>query len=218
MSKWKKLQRSDSLRRELVANVSHDLKTPLATLRGYMETLLLKEEDLAETERREYLTIAIKHCVRLNRLVNELFELAKLDSEETRLNPEDFNIDELIYDIAQKFSLNAKDKNISINIRASNDSASVVSADIALIERALENLIENAVHYTDINGTISITVEKQNNFAEISVNNTGKAIPEKDLPQLFDRFYQSPDRSKESRGHSGLGLAYYKKDNRSPLQ
>ena len=205
-----KLQKSDSLRRELVANVSHDLRTPLATLRGYMETLLLKEDNLTEADRKEYLKIAIKHCVRLNVLVNELFELAKLDSEEIKVKPEPFNINELVYDTTQKFSLMAKEKNIQINIDIEKESI-VISADIALIERALENLIENAIHYTNKDGAITIAVSEEKDSAKISVNNTGKAIPEKDLPLLFDRFYQSADRVKDGQSHSGLGLAITKK-------
>ncbi len=205
-----RLQKSDSLRRELVANVSHDLRTPLATLRGYMETLLLKEKNLSEADRRKYLKIAIKHCVRLNELVNELFELAKLDSEEIKLKPEPFNINELVYDIAQKFSLKANEKSVSVNINIKKEST-IVHADIALIERALENLIENAIHYTEKDGTITITVGEEKDDAEIKVNNTGKTIPGEDLPLLFDRFYKSSDRAGDDKGHSGLGLAITKK-------
>lgn len=205
-----RLQKSDTLRRELVANVSHDLRTPLATLKGYMETLLLKEDNLEEADRKEYLKIAIKHCVRLNELVNELFELAKLDSEEIKLTFEPFNLSELIYDITQKFNLKAKQKNIKMTINIKKEST-VVIADIALIERSLENLIENAINYADKDGTITITVTEGKNSAEISVNNTGKKIPEKDIPLLFDRFYQAADREKDGKGHSGLGLAITKK-------
>lgn len=207
-----RLQKSDSLRRELVANVSHDLRTPLATLRGYMETLLLKEDNLSAADRREYLKIAIRHCVRLNKLVNELFELAKLDSEEIKLRPELFNINELVYDIIPKFYLKAKEKDVSINIDTDVKST-VVTADIALIERVLENLIENAVHYTNKGGTVTVTVKipEDKDSAVISVNNTGAPIPEKDLSLLFDRFYQAADRVKNDRDHSGLGLAITKK-------
>ena len=175
-----------------------------------METLLLKEENLSEADRREYLKIAIKHCVRLNELVNELFELAKLDSEEIKLKPEPFNINELLYDIAQKFSLKAKEKAVSVNIDINKEST-IVHADIALIERALENLIENAIHYTKKDGTVTITVTEEKDNAEINVNNTGKAIPGENLPLLFDRFYQSSDSTGDDRRHSGLGLAITKK-------
>ena len=205
-----RLQKSDSLRRELVANVSHDLRTPLATLRGYMETLLLKEDNLTEAEQKEYLKIAIRHCVRLNELVNELFELAKLDSEEIKLKPEPFNINELVYDIVQKFRLKAKEKDVLISINMEKEST-IIDADIALIERALENLIENAIHYTNKAGTVTIALSEEKGTVKISVNNTGKAIPPEELPFLFDRFFQSTKRVKDGQGHSGLGLAITKK-------
>ena len=145
-----------------------------------------------------------------NKLVNDLFELAKLDSEEIKPSPEPFNINELVYDIAQKFSLKAKEKNVQIKIDIKTESI-IISADIALIERALENLIENAIHYTDKNGAITVEVSEEKDSAEISVNNTGKKIPEKDIPLLFDRFYQSSGRVKDGQDHSGLGLAITKK-------
>ena len=108
------LQTTDHLRRELVANVSHDLRTPLATLQGYIETLLIKESDLSQQQRNQYLQIAIKHCARLNKLVAELFELARLDASETKLKPEVFNLVELTEDIIQKFSLCQVEKNINV--------------------------------------------------------------------------------------------------------
>jgi two-component system OmpR family sensor kinase len=209
-SQMEKLQKSDSMRRELVANVSHDLRTPLATLQGYIETLLLKEESLTGEERRKYLEIAIKHCVRLNRLVNDLFELAKLDSGDMKPRPESFNIIDLIQDLIQKFQLKAKEKDIKIDVNTRKE-LSYVFADIALIERALENLIENAIHYTDMGGTIELILEKEEEDISIGVRNSGKIIPDKDIPLIFDRFYQLNRSSKDKIGHSGLGLAITKK-------
>jgi signal transduction histidine kinase len=104
------LKNSDKERREMVANVSHDLRTPLATLRGYIETLLLKEEDLSREKRRYYLEIAIRHCERLSKLVDELMELAKLESLETKVSQESFNLAELAQDVTQKFRLRAEEK------------------------------------------------------------------------------------------------------------
>jgi signal transduction histidine kinase len=95
------LKQADTMRRELVANVSHDLRTPLATLQGYIETLLLKNESLTEKDRHHHLEIAIRHCQRLSNLVDELFELAKLDSREIQVQCEPFNISELAQDVVQ---------------------------------------------------------------------------------------------------------------------
>jgi signal transduction histidine kinase len=118
-AQMEKLRKSEALRRELVANVSHDLRTPLATLHGYMETLLLKDTSLTDEQRRNYLEIAITHCERLSQLVSELFELAKLDSDEISVKREPFNLSELVQDVAQKFQLKAKEKGIHISMPTS---------------------------------------------------------------------------------------------------
>jgi signal transduction histidine kinase len=148
--------------------------------------------------------------VRLNRLVNDLFELAKLDSEDMKPRSESFNIKDLIQDLLQKFQLKAEEKNINIEVNMRNE-LPLVFADIALIERALENLIENAIHYTDKGGTIELVLELEEGDISIGIGNSGKTIPDKDIPLIFDRFYQLNRSSKDKTGHSGLGLAITKK-------
>jgi signal transduction histidine kinase len=204
------LRKSDAVRRELVANVSHDLRTPLATLQGYIETLLLKEDSLTEEERRNYLEIAIKHCKRLSELVTELLELAKLDSDEISLHREAFNLSELVQDVVQKFQLNAKEKHISIVTEAEKE-LPFVNADIALIERALENLIGNAIHYTSQGGSISLVLSPEKEDISVRVSDTGQGIPKEELPHIFNRFYQLDKSRKGEPGHSGLGLAITKR-------
>src|SRR3954447_19307179 len=107
------LKRNDELRRELVANVSHDLKTPIATLQGYVDTLLLKESVLSAEDRRSYLSIASRSCERLGKMVGDLIELAKLDAHEVTLQSEPFSIGELMQDIAQKFELQGSRKQVA---------------------------------------------------------------------------------------------------------
>ena len=160
------LKKTDTLRRELVANVSHDLRTPLATLQGYIETLLLKETSLSEEERRNYLKIAIQHCEHLSRLVAELFELAKLDSEETIVHRESFSLGELVQDVVQKFALSAQGKDIDIITNIGKE-LPFVSADIGLMERVLENLIENALRHTPAGGTISLVLTPDSKAATV---------------------------------------------------
>jgi len=204
------LQTTDHLRREMVANVSHDLRTPLATLQGYIETLLIKESDLSSTQRQDYLRIAIKHCDRLNKLVAELFELAKLDASEAQPNPENFNIAELIEDIIQKFSLQAQEKNIQL--KKQYDSIDLfVYADISLIERAIENLLENALRFTDKNGLICVSLINTEGQVTINIQDNGMGIPEAELPFIFDRFYQLDKNRQCESNHSGLGLAIVKR-------
>jgi signal transduction histidine kinase len=183
------LKTTDQLRRELVANVSHDLRTPLATLQGYIETLLIKESDLTEQERRIYLQTAIKHCTRLNRLVAELFELARLDACETKPQQEVFNLAELIEDVIQKFTLPSKQKNIQL--LAKYDSTTLfVYADISLIERVLENLLENSLRFVSVGGIITIALVEQDQQIQVQVCDNGVGIPSSELPLIFDRFYQ----------------------------
>ncbi len=203
------LKSSDKMRRELVANVSHDLRTPLATLQGYIETLLIKEDQYSEAERRQYLEIAIKHCRRLNKLVNELLELAKLESPEMKINMEPFNLKELAWDILQKFTLKAKQRKININTNFETP-IPFAMADIALVERMFENLIENAIHYTPENGSIGIQIIHEKDIV-IEISDTGPGIPEHEVPHIFKRFYQSEKGRKGTKTHSGLGLAITKK-------
>lgn len=199
------LKASDKMRRELVANVSHDLRTPLATLQGYIETLLIKENQYTPEERRHYLDIAIRHCRRLNTLVTELLELARLESARMDLSLEPFDLRELIQDICQKFSLTAEQKEIELR-QQFESSVPLVEADIALIERALENLIENALSYTPEKGKVSVSVSLETGVM-IRISDTGPGIPEKELPHIFNRFYRSDPFSKRNQEHSGLGLA-----------
>jgi len=142
-----RLRQTDALRRELVANVSHDLRTPLATLRGYVETLLIKEPSLTAAERRQFLEIASKQSERLGRLVEELFELAKLDSRETVPHTEPFAISELVQDVAQKFRLQADARGVQIDTDV-RPAAGFVHGDIGLIERVLDNLLDNALRHS----------------------------------------------------------------------
>ena len=204
------LKKTDTLRRELVANVSHDLRTPLATLQGYIETLLLKERTLSEEERRNYLQIVIRHCEHLNKLVSELFELAKLDSEETIVHQEPFSLEELVQDVVQKFSLAAQKKNINIITNIGKE-LPYVTADIGLVERVLENLLENALRHTPECGTISMVLTPDNRNVTVQVIDTGSGIPQEELSHIFDRFYQVDKSRKERQGGAGLGLAIAKR-------
>ncbi len=204
------LRKSDRERRQLVANVSHDLRTPLATLQGYIETLLIKDSDLSLEERKSYLETAIRHCERLNRLVNELLELAKLESFEINLCRERFNPGELVYDVVQKFKLKAAAKDIDLTARIDSE-LPFVSADIGMIERVLENLIENALTYTPAGGNVKIDLTAGRQDVFIRISDTGQGIPPAELPYIFNRFYQLDKSRKDTLGHSGLGLAIAKR-------
>jgi len=205
-AQMEKLKESDMLRRELVTNVSHDLRTPLATLQGYIETLFLKDGNLTAEDRKNHLQIAIRHCERLSKLVDELFELAKLDSREIRVRYEPFNLSELAHDVVQKFELSAREKQISIQIDQPQR-IPFANADIAMVERVIENLVENALRHTPTCGSIQLTINPQNEDISICVSDTGSGISEEDLPFIFDRFYQREKSQTDKTGYAGLGLA-----------
>jgi signal transduction histidine kinase len=205
-----KVEESDAMRRELIANISHDLRTPLANLQGYIETLLLKNGSLADEERRHYLQISIQYCERLNTLIEDLFELAKLDARNTVVNREPFSMGELVQDVVQKFTLKARKRNVGIVTNISRE-LPFVNADIALIERVLENLLDNALRHTPEEGSVSIVMNHEDGNIAIQVRDTGEGIPQKDLPRIFDRFYQLDRSRRGASGHSGLGLSITKK-------
>lgn len=204
------LQETDTLRRELVANVSHDLRTPLTSLHGYLETLLMKEGTLSSQEQRSYLEIATKHSEQLGTLIAELFELTKLDSLEMEPHLEPFSLSDLVQDVVQQFQLLAQKKVIKLQINVHAQLPFVV-ADIGLIERVLENLIENALRYTPEGGTITVALIPSENHIAVHVTDTGCGIPAHDLPYIFDRFYQVKKNQQEKSEGLGLGLAIAKR-------
>jgi signal transduction histidine kinase len=204
------LEEQDRLRREMIANVSHDLRTPLTHLQGYIETVLLKEESLAPEARREYLEIALRHGERLGRLVSDLFELAKLDALREPIERERLPIGELVQDVAQKFSLNARDRGVSL-ITGLEGGNNIILADVGLMECALENVLENALRYTPEGGSIDIRIAVADQWLKIEIQDTGPGIDPEDVPQVFDRFYRANRPTDEDDRGAGLGLAIAKR-------
>jgi signal transduction histidine kinase len=204
------LEAKDQLRRVLVANVSHDLRTPLATLHGYLETLLLKDAQLEPEERRRYVEIATRHSERLGKLISELFELSKLDSRETEVHPEAFSLAELVQDVTQEFQLVAREKEIELNVQFESQ-LPFVWADIRLLERAVENLVENALRHTPSGGSVTVSLQKENDLVRMDVTDTGCGIPGEALGHIFDRFYRVRSNGTHNTEGAGLGLAITKR-------
>ncbi|MBI5197792.1 MAG: HAMP domain-containing protein [Nitrospirae bacterium] len=210
LDQMKTLQQTDALRRELVANVSHDLRTPLASLQGYIETLLLKEGKLTPEEQKAYLETAACHGERLSKLVSELFELAKLDAHEVQPHFEPFSLGELVQDVTQKFHLSSEKKQIRLQTHFRAD-LPFVRADIGLIERALDNLLDNALRYTPQGGTVTLSIDQENRQETgklvVRVSDTGCGIPPDEIPRIFDRFYRVQRNTPGETQGAGLGLA-----------
>ena len=204
------LRATDELRRDLVANVSHDLRTPLATLQGCVETALLKDDALGREERRDYLQLALRHCQRLNRLVQDLFELARLDATDTVPRPEAFPLGELVQDVVQEFRLAAGQRGVGVEVDMAGE-LPFVRADIGLVERVLENLIENALRHTPSGGRVVVALLLQGQRVRVQVRDSGCGIAAGELRKVFERSYQVDKSRSAGPESSGLGLAIVKR-------
>ena len=204
------LKEDDRLRRELVTNVSHDLRTPLASMQGYIETLIIKDNTLDAGTRRQYLEIARRHATHLNRLIRDLFELSMLDSRSVTPEFEQFLLPELIHDVVQEFELQASEANVTLEVNPPDDSV-YVYADISLIQRVLENLVGNALKYTPAGGKVSISVQRSAAAVGVSIADTGPGIAAEALPHIFDRFYRADKHEGRADDSMGLGLAITKR-------
>lgn len=200
------LKEVDHLRKELIANVSHDLRTPLSVIHGYVETLAIKMDDLKPEQKEKYLNIILKSTDKLKKLVADLFQLSQLEAKQVKPNKERFAIAELINDLAAKYQLIATDKNISLKTEIANTNV-LVNADLALIERVLSNLLDNAIKHTPDEGVVNIQLSTIGSNVEVSVSNSGEGIPKDEIEHIFDRYFT---RSKTGAEGTGLGLAIVK--------
>jgi signal transduction histidine kinase len=204
-----KLRLSERRRSELIANISHDLRSPLASIRGYLETVLLKDSQLDPEQRRRFLEVSLKNVGSLQRLVEELFELVKLETRQVQPKRESVQLTELAQDVVLKLRPQADLSRVSLTADLS-PGVPRVSADIGMIERVFTNLIENALRFTPSGGSVRVSVSRKNGTVEALVSDTGAGIAPEDLPHVFERFYRA-DRSRDrSTGGAGLGLSIAK--------
>lgn len=203
-SQIEQLQEKDALRRRLVAQVSHDLRTPLASMQGYVESLRLKQATLSPEQQARFLDIALTEGRRLSRLVDELFELAALEASEKEPQPEPFAPAELVHDVCQKHQPEAARKSVSLSV-GGDRSQPLAYGDLGMTERVLDNLITNAIAYTPEGGQVSLTMQSDQTALTVRVSDNGPGIPDDDLPHIFDAFYRGDTRNVGS--HAGLGLA-----------
>lgn len=204
------LKSLDTLRRELIANISHDLRTPLAIIQGFVETLLMKTDTMPPEDRKRHLNTILNSSERLGRLIEQLFEYSKLEAQQIEPHKEVFSVGELAQDVANKFSVLAASKNISIEVGRSENLPRIF-ADLGLVERVLQNLMDNALKFTPEGGTVQINLLADRHNVRISVEDSGPGIPEADLPFIFDRYRKGERTSSGSNFGAGLGLAIVKK-------
>ncbi|MBN3810633.1 HAMP domain-containing sensor histidine kinase [Paraburkholderia sp. Ac-20347] len=198
---WRELKRQDQERRELFATISHDLRTPLTSLHGYLETLSLKDESLERGERRRYLAVALAQSAKVGRLAQSLFELARLEHENVELTLETFPLADVVQDVFQKFELAAQSR--QIRLRADIPARlPAVCADLGMIERVLTNLLDNAIRHTPEGGEVSVELAGEGNRVSVVVSDTGPGIAPELRANLFRRAFSSGD----VRRQGGLGL------------
>jgi signal transduction histidine kinase len=204
-----KITTTDKFRQELIANVSHDLRTPLSIMQGYVETLMIKRNSLTEMERNKYLSVVLESSQKLSALVEQLFQYARLEANQVDAEKEQFLLNELVSDILMAYQLKAKERNIQFCLDAAAN-LSPVFADIALTERVLQNLIDNAFKFTPDGGRITIQLEHAQAGVQVRVVDTGIGIAPEDQAYIFDRYKQLQQQGLSQKG-MGIGLAIVKK-------
>ncbi|AJG21905.1 sensor histidine kinase [Cupriavidus basilensis] len=198
---WRALTKQDQERRELVANISHDLRTPLTSLHGYLETLSLKADTLSEAERQRYLAIALAQSVKVGRLAQSLFELARLEHGIVQPALEDFSLVDLVQDVFQKFELPAEARHVRLRAGIPQR-LPAVTADLGMIERVLTNLLDNAIRHTPAEGAIDVDLALRDGKVAVTVSDTGPGIP----AELRESLFQRPFSAGGAHRGGGLGL------------
>jgi signal transduction histidine kinase len=195
-------------RREFFANISHELRTPISYIKGYSEVLkdglVLNEE-----EKDQYLTIINEESTRLTTLINDLFELAKMEEGKIDLNYEWLDIEDVLNSSVKKVCLKATEKKIDIRLKTSSDYP-LLYTDGVRLEQIVINLIENAIRYSDPESRVEIYTEVHKQSIEIFIQDFGMGIPEEDAPFIFERFYRVEKSRSRASGGTGLGLAIVK--------
>ena len=203
------LRTSDALRRQMMADVSHELKTPLTAMRGYIETLRMPEVTLDPDRRHRYFETIDRETRRLERIVKDLLDLARYEHGGVVLQQRLFDIERLFQNVAGRHERDAQTKEVAIRIHVDPHADQVV-ADPDRIEQAIENLVGNALRHTPAGGTITLNASQADGVATLSVSDTGAGIVPEHLPHVFERFYKvDTSRAAESTG-SGLGLSITK--------
>ena len=201
------LGRLDQSRRSFVANVSHELRSPMTCIQGYVQGML--DGTIREDEREKYLGTVLSETQRLTKLVSELLDLSRFESGKFPLEKTRFDIDELILGILFKYERRIEDKGIDVEI-SFKEQPCYVLADVARITQVITNLIDNAVKFAAEKGQIVIWTHVVDALCYVTVKNDGAGIPAEDLPFVFERFYKV-DKAHTSGGGTGLGLAIAKR-------
>ncbi|MBE6020127.1 MAG: cell wall metabolism sensor histidine kinase WalK [Clostridiales bacterium] len=205
-------QKLESMQKDFVANVSHELNTPLTTIKSYTETILDSEGILQEEEMvKRFLTVIDSEADRMSRLVKDLLQLSRLESQREKWNKSVQDVVSIVSNVVLKNSINAKNKNQHLNSLFNQEQQILAYVDPDKFEQVLLNILSNAIKYTEENGRIDVDVIQRNDNVYITVMDNGIGISEKELPRLFERFYRvDKARSRSMGSGTGLGLSIAK--------
>ncbi|MDO4866287.1 MAG: ATP-binding protein [Clostridia bacterium] len=202
------LRRLEQVRTDFAANVSHELKTPLTSIRGFVETLQAGAIDKPEMAHK-FLNIIQMETERLTRLINDILSISKLESGSDEVATERIRLDKKAYDVCEMLSIHAKEKEVTINYRMNTDPVYIIG-NPDRVEQLLINLTENAIKYNKPGGSVTVQVFANDQEANVTISDTGIGIAEENLPRLFERFYRVDKGRSRQMGGTGLGLAIVK--------
>ncbi len=201
------LNRLEEYRRRFIANISHDLRSPITSIQGFLNAIL--DGTIPEEKQEKYLKIVLDETNRLTKLTNDILELTKFENHEIELNKENFDLNEMIRNILLSFETRMVDKNVKVKVLLAKENTWVY-ADAQKIQRVIYNLLDNAVKFTNENGSITIETTYEDSKVNVSISDTGIGIKEEDLKHIFERFYKVDSSRGQDKKGTGLGLAIVK--------
>jgi two-component system phosphate regulon sensor histidine kinase PhoR len=202
------LKKFEKARSEFIANVSHELITPITSIIGFVETL--RDGAINDLKKRdEFLNIIHSHSQRLNNLVNDILSLSRIEFREIEMNPVPISVQEILNNAKALYNDKIKSKKQSLRMQIPSELPPAFS-DPEMIIQVFSNLIDNAVKFTPDRGKITVKAREEDEFIQIDVTDTGIGIEEEHLPRIFERFYRVDKARSREMGGTGLGLAIVK--------
>ncbi|OHX65931.1 sensor histidine kinase [Flammeovirga pacifica] len=203
------LKKMEQYRKEFLANISHELKTPIFATQGFILTLLdgaVNDKNV----RDRFLKKAAKSLNALNILVEDLLTVSKIEAGEINMEFEEFDVQIMLVDVLEQIEQKAEKKNITVTFEAPNDDPIYINADYNRLKQVVLNLVVNGIKYNKKNGWVKVILEVKEDIVTINVKDNGQGIPEEDQNRIFERFYRVEKSRTKKQGGSGLGLAICK--------